>query len=168
MKYIKAFWKGFKEGLHELLFFERWYVMVVWFIIDAIMIFDLCRSVANSNAIVASLTGLIVWSVILGIHISATIKIYCDWLLKRKGLKQYFIMDKAAKECVDIIDQYDGNFDNKKLNLVTFIWNSDSCDYQIKRRVKGSDVIEDLLNFGDNAKNKTIETNNQEQTNNQE
>ena len=131
--------------------------MPVWFIIDIAVIYSEASQLYQGTHFAAHLTSVIIWSIIVGIHISACIKMFADWTLKRKHLKRYLILDKTAKEAVDIIDKWDGNFDNGILTLVTIVYNAQNTEYEIKWRDKATGEVTTVIEFED-----------KEQTNKQE
>lgn len=157
MGFIKAFIKGFRDGVVEFFTFGRWYAMPFWFIIDTSVIYSDASHLYQGTHFAPHLTSVIIWSIIVGIHISACIKMFADWTLKRKHLKRYLILDKVAKEAVDIIDECDGNYDTGRLTLFVAVWNKQNTEYEVKWRDKVTGEVTTLIEFED-----------KEQTNKQE
>ena len=149
MRFIKAFIKGFKDGAVEFFTFGRCYVMPVWFIIDIAVIYSEASQLYQGTHFAAHLTSVIIWSIIVGIHISACIKMFADWTLKRKHLKRYLILDKTAKEAVDIIDKWDGNYDTGLLTLFVAVWNKENTEYEVKWRDKVTGEVTTVIEFED-------------------
>lgn len=120
-KYLSIFLNSFLSTFNfigKIIFgYDRWYCFVFWFIVDIFFIYD---SYTLTMKDPSDCYIILIWGVNLGLHIWLGLSLFSKWRLKRKGFKEYVIIDRGLQNVVDTLDQYDSSnrlFENGTLKI---------------------------------------------------